>query len=284
MPRRLVTSRPSADLAAAARRIAELEADPALVSRIHHYCDRWCDRCNARPRCLSYQLEQMRQAVQGWAQSDPVHQSSWEQLTRVISGKLQRQEDEVKLSHNDAARFVEERDTPWHISSEAVALLAGARQYRQQARELLLRLPTTLEVAWPAPPSLTHHAPWAEVRDALEVVDWFVFFIEAKLQRAATSRSEEIGQALTLQASDAAGSAKIALIAIDRSVAAWDTLRRNCACEADAILDLLAQLERLRAEVDRAFPHAQRFRRPGFDDAGFSRSEGEDPAEPPNCE
>ena len=278
MPRRLVTSLNPADLAAAARRVARLESDPELVPQIHHYCDRWCERCYARPRCLSYQLEQMRQSVQGWARRDPVHRSSWEQLTRVIAAKLQRLEDGITRSNHDLTSAVEERADPWHTSSEAVTLLADARRYRQRARELLLRLPATL-VASPKPPDLTYNAPWADVRDALEVVDWFVFFIEAKLQRAAASRSEEAGQALAPQVSDAAGSAKIALIAIDRSLAAWDTLRRNCAGEADAILDLLAHLERLRAETERSFPDARQFHRPGFDDTGLSRNEDEGPAE-----
>ena len=65
--------------------------------------------------------------------------------------------------------------------------------------------------------------------------------------------------------SDADGSAKVALIALDRSIAAWARLRGHLAAEGDAILDLLVQLERLRRATERVFPQARAFQRPGFD-------------------
>jgi hypothetical protein len=63
----------------------------------------------------------------------------------------------------------------------------------------------------------------------------------------------------------AAGSAKVALAAIDRSVAAWARLRERLDGETDAILDLLVRLERLRRATEREFPQARAFKRPGFD-------------------
>ncbi len=65
---------------------------------------------------------------------------------------------------------------------------------------------------------------------------------------------------------DSDGSAKIALIAIDRSLAAWARLREHFAAEhGDTILALLVQLERLRRAAETKFPDAREFRRPGFD-------------------
>ncbi len=50
-----------------------------------------------------------------------------------------------------------------------------------------------------------------------------------------------------------------------RSIGAWARLRDHFAGKADAMLDLLVQLERLRRAVEREFPSARASRRPGLD-------------------
>ena len=58
-------------------------------------------------------------------------------------------------------------------------------------------------------------------------------------------------------------SAKVALISLDRSIVAWN---RIAATIGDADAAAIAQrLLDLRVDVERAFPNARRFVRPGFD-------------------
>ena len=65
---------------------------------------------------------------------------------------------------------------------------------------------------------------------------------------------------------DSEGSAKIALIAMDRSIAAWSGLRTALGPDdADGILDLLAKLSAIRRETEKLFARARAFKRPGFD-------------------
>jgi hypothetical protein len=60
------------------------------------------------------------------------------------------------------------------------------------------------------------------------------------------------------------GTAKLALVCIRRSIEAWDTLAEALGdSEARGVAD---QLRALQAEVERTFPDASRFIRPGFDD------------------
>lgn len=63
---------------------------------------------------------------------------------------------------------------------------------------------------------------------------------------------------------DANGSAKVAIIGIERSVAAWATVLARFLDHEDAIFSLTT-LKRLLRRVDAAFPNARAFRRPGFD-------------------
>jgi hypothetical protein len=107
-----------------------------------------------------------------------------------------------------------------------------------------------------------------DIEDALQVVQWYQLFIHVKLERATGSRihEREWDEEMREFPRDSDGSAKIALIAIDRSMAAWARLRARFENEhGDAILDLLVQLERLRRAAELEFPQARAFVRPGFD-------------------
>ena len=89
-----------------------------------------------------------------------------------------------------------------------------------------------------------------------------------KLCRAIDSRaSEELetDEEQKKYPKDSDGSAKIALIAMDRSISAWAGLREALGEEADGILDLLAELTKLRSVAGRLFPEARSFVRAGFD-------------------
>jgi hypothetical protein len=61
------------------------------------------------------------------------------------------------------------------------------------------------------------------------------------------------------------GSAKVALLSIERSERAWRVVAASTGDEGATVL--AGSLERLRQEVSREFPRAMEFRRPGFDDA-----------------
>ena len=105
------------------------------------------------------------------------------------------------------------------------------------------------------------------VREAFEVASWDCFFIHVNVQRALTSRDDS--QSGWLRDDDPVqndwnGSAKVALISLDRSVAAWN---RIAAATADGAAAMTAErLQALRIDVERAFPNARKFVRPGFDE------------------
>ena len=66
---------------------------------------------------------------------------------------------------------------------------------------------------------------------------------------------------------DANGSAKVAIIGIERSIAAWAGLLPHFPEQENGILDLLVILKRLLPQVEAAFSNARAFQRPGFDTA-----------------
>jgi hypothetical protein len=108
----------------------------------------------------------------------------------------------------------------------------------------------------------------APVIDALEVIRWFQFMISVKIQRALGSRAHEAEnpEFWAKVPKDSDGTAKIALIAIDRSIGSWATLLPVFPARQNATLEILALLSRLRVELEQEFPDAWAFVRPGFDE------------------
>jgi hypothetical protein len=101
--------------------------------------------------------------------------------------------------------------------------------------------------------------------DACEVIQWYQYQIAVKTMRALSARGEELEEDLELP-KDSDGSVKVALIGIDRSMAAWRMMQLSLPERADSIVPLILQLEMLRTRLETAFPEARDFVRPGFDE------------------
>ena len=102
------------------------------------------------------------------------------------------------------------------------------------------------------------------IRDCLEVIRWYQLQIYVKLCRAASGAIRAERDELDGFQEDANGSAKVAIVGIERSIAAWATLLTRFADHEDAIFSL-ATLKRLLRQIEAAFPNARAFLRPGFD-------------------
>lgn len=280
MPRKTKSTRrrpTEAELDSAADQLMRLADDENLISGVYNYCDRWCERCPLTARCLVFKTEQARKKGGGRSRPDLENREFWNELgdsLAVATHMVLRDAKKlgIDLSQEALASIeVEERQRRKLAARQGSALHRAAAGYSKSARALLQRLDPELQETENA--LNTEHrlgagrpdAAAAEIRDALDVVHWYLFFIDVKLQRAVSSRVDEHRDEPDGFPSDADGSAKVALIAIDRSIAAWARLRGHLTGEGDAILDLLVQLERLRRAAEQEFPRARAFQRPGFD-------------------
>ncbi|MFH1123484.1 MAG: hypothetical protein V1758_07445 [Pseudomonadota bacterium] len=106
------------------------------------------------------------------------------------------------------------------------------------------------------------------LEEPLEVIRWYQHQIYVKLARAVRGLMEddlEPADEMDRYAKDSDGSAKVALIGIDRSIAAWGTVHNRFPYHDPAVQALLIHLGQLRRKVEKAFPEARGFIRPGFD-------------------
>jgi len=131
--------------------------------------------------------------------------------------------------------------------------------FKEKEDELYEQLIMELPLANPEHEAVT-------IKDAVEVITFYLFFINVKLMRALHGLFEDRYELPDDLPKDSDGSAKIALIAIDRSISAWGKLLKHLPKSEDEILDILVLLERLRNRTEKEFPDARKFVRPGFDE------------------
>lgn len=256
-------------------RFEELARDPRFIPGIYNYCDQWCQRCPLTWRCLNYAMTE--EAERSDAQSrDATNKAFWDRLSQVfettgemIDEQIEQMEFEFDEDEfEEYARQDEEirdavRSQPFSqlalkyidVVDQWFKLHEGLTDNEGTARESL----AAAEIADTIPADSD-----ATIPDWLEVLRWHQPQIWVKLCRAASGAiradvdDEEVFQ------KDANGSAKVAIIGIERSIAAWATLLRRFPDHEDPIL-ALAILKRLLRQTEAAFPKARSFLRPGFD-------------------
>ena len=104
-----------------------------------------------------------------------------------------------------------------------------------------------------------------DIADCFDIIQWYVYFIDAKLQRALQGKLEgEEWEEENGYQKDSDGSAKIALIAIEKSITAWVKLYDLLPASADIALQALSLLQQLQQKIKEEFPKAIKFKRPGF--------------------
>jgi hypothetical protein len=113
----------------------------------------------------------------------------------------------------------------------------------------------------------------ATIKDCQEIISWYLHFIHVKFMRALMGKMEDDaclpdGQGWEDNGyqKDSDGSAKIAIIGIDRSIEAWTSLLQFIPAAEDVIIELLALLQKARRMAEAEFPKARKFIRPGFDE------------------
>jgi hypothetical protein len=103
----------------------------------------------------------------------------------------------------------------------------------------------------------------------LDILSWYQHFILVKFQRALSGREDDwqFDEDLDLGfQTDYNGSAKIALIAAEKSLAALQDIIKIKPDLVDDVLIFMALLQKIIREGDHEFPDARKFIRPGFDE------------------
>jgi len=256
--------------------IKKLAEDPRFIPGIYNYCDRWCERCPFTSRCMNFAISEEQfddpeaQDISNkvfWAKLSEIFQITLEMVKETAKEQgidldsldLQQVEEEHEITRDlaenhecsKAAKEYGQMVKNWFDSAEEL--------FEQKADELGMKAQLELPNSNPAKEAVN-------LKDAVDVIRWYQHFIYVKLIRAIRGSIEENSQDLDEFPKDSDGSAKIALMAMDRSIAAWGQMLEYFPQSEDKILNILIHLDRLRRKVEEVFPNARAFVRAGFDD------------------
>lgn len=256
--------------------IKKLAEHPEFIPGIHNYCDRWCERCPFTSRCMNFAIGEEQF---GDLRARDIHNEVfWQKLSEVFEitldmlTELAEREgmdlDSLDMEAGQEQERLNEEITKNHECPRAAQDYAGmVEEWFDSARDLFeekedeLNLRMRLEL-----PNTNPLEEAVRLKDAVEVIRWYQHQMYVKLLRAIEGDLRGRPKVLDGLPKDSDGSAKVALIAMDRSIAAWGAMRHHFPEREDDILDLLVHLDRLRRKTEEAFPDARAFVRPGFDE------------------
>jgi len=255
--------------------LKKMAEDPRLISGIYNYCDRWCERCNFTSRCMNFAMAETENLSP--EELDINNEAFWKKMGEIFAftrelielsaGEMGIDLDsfDEKETENERRSFEEAKD---HVITKMAADYADkAREWldnsegilKEKENELLSRVNLGIEVNKIDEEALT-------IKDALEVIAFYLFFIQVKVMRALHGKIEGVPEIIEDMPKDSDGSAKIAMISIERSISAWGIMLQNFTEDEDYILNILVLLKRLYNNVMNEFPEAMSFVRPGFDE------------------
>ena len=237
------------------------------IPGIFNYCDSWCERCPFTHRCRSYDPRQSSAENDSGALLEMLHDSLQEAMA-VIRTHVEEQGLDWDTFQREAASTSLARP---EFTAPQERLMALARAYSKQARTWLEEHRDLLqargeELSDQLALGMPVREKGIELADALEVIQWYLFLIQTKLHRALQGLHDDFPLEDDPIQNDANGSAKITLIAVENSLAAWEVVRERFPNQTDSILDLLVLLGRLRSGIEHTFVHVREFIRPGFDE------------------
>ena len=239
--------------------LTDLANNPDLISGIYNYCDRWCERCPLTSRCLVYATEQ--EDDNSFPGNDLRNEVFWQKLSAVFQETREMIVEWAKEAGMDLNGSTDEDESRQHRKRQLVdnhPLTRAGKKYANSASDWFRELDQAFEVP----------ENFEQLEDAREVVQWYQYQIAVKTMRALSGRKEELEEdpEIVEFPKDSDGSAKVAMIGIDRSIAAWRLMQLSLPERGGSIVPLILQLERLRNRLEKTFPKARDFVRPGFDE------------------
>ena len=247
--------------------LTELARNPDLISGIYNYCDRWCERCPLASRCLLYATEQEDEDNSPESR-DIQNEAFWRKLSSIFQETREMVMEWAEKEGIDLNEFKEEDELQLRKKRRQVdnhSLARAGKNYANSASDWFREFDQLVEVSDLAATDADIEEAERLV-DAREIIHWYQYQIAVKTMRALSSRIDELAEVRDEFPKDSDGSAKVALLGIDRSIAAWRLMQLSVPERAESIVPLILQLERLRHRTERQFPSAREFIRPGFDE------------------
>jgi hypothetical protein len=238
-------------LSAYQAQLNELSKGEKLISGIYNYCDRWCERCSMANHCSIYYMELSDNQPQNGKNIDRINE-----IFTLTMEMLHEISEEMGIKLSELPEIDIPEHQPTDVEKHAIDLDRRFHLWMvQQESDLAHRLQLLQQTD-------AHRAK--TLKNAIEIVEWHMNLVGPKLHRAMTViHANDFNEVELL---DRRGSAKVALISIDKCTGAFGYLLKQFPHYETEILGFLSQLSSIKKLLLATFPDAMDFKRPGFDE------------------
>ena len=262
-----------------------MSTESRYIDGIYNYCDRWCERCIFTSRCRNF--EGVRKLAP--EEQDMANKAFWDRIGKNF-------ESAITLLHKAAAKhgidldavtdaekndyLIKKKENRDAAKSHPLAKLTPS--YIEKGRKLLeneeLMKGKADEIIKQVELGMMDEGQVSRevsiLKDCRDIITWYLHFIHVKFMRALMGKMEGDARLPDGQGweeangfqRDCDGSAKISMIAIDKSIEAWTLMLQFIPAAEDKIIELLALLQKAKRIAEAEFPKAKTFVRPGFDE------------------
>lgn len=251
------------------KNIMNLLKNPDFIEGIYNYCDCWCERCAFTEKCMNFAMRNYKEPDHENYNDDnlsDVFRQTTDLIKQVIEDKGMSWEEIVSQADTQTPAFDPHKEADKHRNvknAKEYTRLYGSFLREEQGfmkgkgvefQNELNKGSISVEDAEEA---------LLQIEDAFEVINWYQNLIYIKIRNACQLFFEEnLSEFMTDYYT---GKAKLTLISIDRSISSWLVLQVHFPEKVNKITEILFQLEKLRLQIEKDFPNARKFVRPGFD-------------------
>jgi len=228
-----------------------------IIPSIHNYCDRWCERCTHTSHCSVFKIEQEMNYSN--EEMDIQNEKFWESLSMIYKATFEMLHEKMQEfgidpdsveSANDDDNFITKP-----LNSEAVEI---SKNYAYKVAKWLETNRDHIIQNFELHQNINEKNA-LEIADSIDVIQHYFMMVATKTYRASLVYEDDDEQY------DALGSAKLNIIIIDRSIAAWTNILKYFPNFEDDILLFLKTLSKIKKLLFTTFPKVMEFKRPGFD-------------------
>jgi hypothetical protein len=269
-------------------------SDKQYISEIYNYCDRWCERCAFTSRCRIFEAEEP--GVTDYP-DEPIDtpefwekmRDSFERTLEALQGMMDKLDAFEKKGNEEGDDEADEKDEKWKDLDEEdddddddgyyndpFPMLRPPRldwpDFYETAvnnffktnedffGEQELKFDDQIKMGVPVDVEQLGF-----LHEALRTIRWFQSFIGTKIHRAVIHHQFNLKEIEELQG-DGNGSAKVAMIALQRSMDAWKFIGIFFPDKNDETLEIIKTIKDTQMELVKLYPKWEVFHRPGFDD------------------
>jgi len=254
--------------------IINLVNNPGMISGIYNYCDRWCERCSFTSRCANYAISEQNKSE---SKGDPQNETFLEEMHNIFQVTLEMvresaEEMGMDLDAIDIENYEEDRKKLEELTmahkcvSRSKHYITLVDEWFDSTKDLIEEKNALWNNTLPGTFEFNAMQFVENLDDIIDIIRWYQHQIHVKLRRAIHGKLEEAVEPGDEYPKDSDGSAKVALIGIDRSIAAWGMILSLFPENEDKTFKNLVLLEKLRKLTEKEMPNARSFHRAGFDD------------------